>query len=148
MSFFKTLKQGQDYYKTWPKIKVLTLIFPENRVINATTFAIKIMPFFAVFSLFWQQIYAPHNQTALAIALITSITALSIPLQGFYWLGKRSQRPLPWVTQQWFEKIAQQLEKDHHAIIIKNAPTPTYQDLALLLQQAQKKFPADFWQEI
>ena len=49
-SFFSTLKQGQIYLQTWPLEAKLGIIFPENRIIKATKFAQKFMPFMAVFA--------------------------------------------------------------------------------------------------
>ena len=49
-SFFSTLKRGQIYLQTWPLEAKLGIIFPENRIIKATKFAQKFMPFMAVFS--------------------------------------------------------------------------------------------------
>ena len=45
-SFFSTLKQGQIYLQTWPLEAKLGMIFPENRIIKATKFAQKFMPFY------------------------------------------------------------------------------------------------------
>ena len=47
-SFFSTLKRGQIYLQTWPLEAKLGIIFPENRIIKATKFAQKFMPFMAV----------------------------------------------------------------------------------------------------
>ena len=46
-SFFSTLKRGQIYLQTWPLESKLGIIFPENRIIKATKFAQKFMPFMA-----------------------------------------------------------------------------------------------------
>ena len=90
-SFFSTLKQGQIYLQTWPLEAKLGIIFPENRIIKATKFAQKFMPFMAVFAVVWQQLYAKMDLTALAIAILTALCALVMPLQGLYWLGKRAK---------------------------------------------------------
>ena len=93
-SFFSTLKQGQIYLQTWPLEAKLGIIFPENRIIKATKFAQKFMPFMAVFAVVWQQLYAKMDLIALAIAILTALCALVMPLQGLYWLGKRAKSPL------------------------------------------------------
>ena len=72
-SFFSTLKRGQIYLQTWPLEAKLGIIFPENRIIKATKFAQKFMPFMAVFSVVWQQLYAKTDLTALAIAILTAL---------------------------------------------------------------------------
>lgn len=123
------------------------MIFPENRIIKATLFAQKFMPFLAVFSVVWQQIYAKTDFIALAIAVLTALFALMIPLQGLYWLGKRAKTPLPPQTLLWFEKICQSLEKINEPYS-KHHQTLTYQDLATLLKKAQAKLDQEFWQDL
>jgi len=127
-SFFSTLKRGQIYLQTWPLEAKLGIIFPENRIIKATKFAQKFMPFMAVFSVVWQQLYAKTDLTALAIAILTALCALVMPLQ-------------------WFYEISERLRKQHESL-----PTvqdkPTYQHLAEVLQKAQQKLDKAFWQEI
>ena len=146
-SFFSTLKQGQIDLQTWPLEAKLGIIFPENRIIKATKFAQKFMPFMAVFAVVWQQLYAKMDLTALAIAILTALCALVMPLQGLYWLGKRAKSPLEPQSSQWFYEISERLRKQH-----ESSPTmqdkPTYQHLAEVLQKAQQKLDKAFWQEI
>lgn len=146
-SFFSILKQGQIYLQTWPLEAKLGIIFPENRIIKATKFAQKFMPFMAVFAVVWQQLYAKMDLTALAIAILTALCALVMPLQGLYWLGKRAKSPLEPQSSQWFYEISERLRKQH-----ESSPTmqdkPTYQHLAEVLQKAQQKLDKAFWQEI
>ena len=146
-SFFSTLKRGQIYLQTWPLEAKLGIIFPENRIIKATKFAQKFMPFMAVFAVVWQQFYAKADLTALAIASRTALCALVMPFQGLYWLGKRAKSPLEPQSSQWFYEISERLRKQHESL-----PTvqdkPTYQHLAEVLQKAQQKLDKAFWQEI
>ena len=133
--------------QTWPLEAKLGIIFPENRIIKATKFAQKFMPFMAVFAVVWQQLYAKMDLTALAIAILTALCALVMPLQGLYWLGKRAKSPLEPQSSQWFYEISERLRKQH-----ESSPTmqdkPTYQHLAEVLQKAQQKLDKAFWQEI
>ena len=146
-SFFSTLKQGQIYLQTWPLEAKLGMIFPENRIIKATKFAQKFMPFMAVFAVVWQQLYAKADLTALAIAILTALCALVIPLQGLYWLGKRAKSPLEPQSSQWFYELSERLRKQHESLPIVQ-DKPTYQHLAEVLQKAQQKLDKAFWQEI
>ncbi|MFQ1050595.1 terminus macrodomain insulation protein YfbV [Avibacterium paragallinarum] len=146
MNFFTALKQGQIYLNTWPLIPKLGMIFPENRVIKATKFAQKLMPFLAVFALVWQQIYAKGEIMAFAAAILTALFALCLPLQGLYWLGKRASSPLPAKSAVQFSVIFSQLEKA--GCVLAKVDQQTYQDLAQLLHKAQKHLPADFWQSL
>lgn len=146
MGFFQRLKQGQYYLTTWPLVPQLNLIFPENRIIKITLFAQKITPFLAVFSVFWQQLYARNEISALAIAILTALFALMLPLQGLYWLGKRAKTPLPAQSAVVFQQICQQLRQVNQNVI--HIEQPTYQDLAEVLKKAQAILPPDFWQDL
>lgn len=146
MGIYAICKRGQRYLTSWPAENKLGMIFPENRIIKSTLFGQKFMPFVAVFAVAWQQVYSKGDGAALAIALLTALFALSLPLQGVYWLGKRAQTPLPAQSAVWFDKICALLQAVNETVV---PPTrPTYQDLAEVLSKAQKKLPPDFWQEI
>ena len=146
-SFFSTLKQGQIYLQTWPLEAKLGMIFPENRIIKATKFAQKFMPFMAVFAVVWQQLYAKADLTAFSLAILTALCALAMPFQGLYWLGKRAKSPLEPQSSQWFYEISERLRKQHERL-----PTVedkwTYEHMAEVLQKAQQKLDKAFWQEI
>ena len=91
VNFFSLFRRGQHYAKTWPMEKRLAPVFVENRVIRMTRYAIRFMPPIAVFTLCWQ--IALGGQLGPAVA--TALFALSLPMQGMWWLGKRSVTPLP-----------------------------------------------------
>ena len=105
------------------------------------------MPFMAVFSVVWQQLYAKADLTAFSLAILTALCALAMPFQGLYWLGKRANLPLEPQSSQWFYEISERLRKQHESL-----PTvqdkPTYQHLAEVLRKAQQKLDKAFWQEI
>lgn len=143
MGFFSTLSQGQTYLKTWPLVPKLSIIFPENRIIKATQFAQKAMPFVAVFSIVWQQFYAKHDHFSLAIAVISAIVALCIPIQGLYWLGKRAVTKLPPQSAVKFFEISNQFNKEN--MTTSQITSPTYQDLANLLAKIDKSKNTAFW---
>ena len=55
MNIFGTkLQQGRHYMTLWPRRPELNSMFPENRVIKATEFALKIIPALAVLSVMLQ----------------------------------------------------------------------------------------------
>ncbi len=149
MQFIIRLKQGEHYQRSFPQIRQLKLILPETYVIHATKFSIKFMPFLAVFAIVWQQFYAPYDNTALVIAIITATIALGLPIQGLYWLGKRASTPLSAVTKNWYHKIAQKLEEEFNiSITLPSHHQVNYQDLVNLLNKANEKFNRDYWQGI
>ena len=147
MGFYRTLKMGQHYLNIWPLEPKLGAIFPENRVIKATLFAQKMMPFLAVLFVVWQQIYARGDNMALAVAVLSALFALCLPLQGFYWLGKRAQTALSPQSAVGFHHVLEKL-KERQEVIPNFSDKPTYLDLANLLKMAQKKLPLDFWQDL
>ena len=147
MGFYRTLKMGQHYLNIWPLEPKLGAIFPENRVIKATLFAQKMMPFLAVLFVVWQQIYARGDNMALAVAVLSALFALCLPLQGFYWLGKRTQTPLSSQSAVSFHHVLEKL-KEKQEVIPNFSDKPTYLDLANLLKIAQKKLPQGFWQDL
>lgn len=141
--WFGLFKRGQHYMKTWPADKRLAPVFPENRVVTATRFAIRFMPPLAVFTLTWQ--IALGGQLGPAIA--TALFACSLPMQGLWWLGKRAGTPLPPALLQWFNEVRSKLEEAGQAI----APVegkPTYQALADVLKRAFRQLDRTFLDDL
>ncbi len=141
--WFSLFQHGQRYMKTWPADKRLAPVFPENRVVNATRFAIRFMPPLAIFTLTWQ--IAMGGQLGPAIA--TALFACSLPMQGLWWLGKRSVTPLPPTLLQWFHEVRTKLEEAGQAIAPVDGK-PTYQALADVLKRAFKQLDRTFLDDL
>ena len=77
---FRALRLGKRYAATWPAVKQLAPVFPENRVIKSTQFGIRFMPPLSVFTLTWQIALGG----ALGPAVATALFACSLPLQGLW----------------------------------------------------------------
>ncbi|MFS2224733.1 terminus macrodomain insulation protein YfbV [Pantoea sp. B65] len=143
VSWFKVFQLGQHYMKTWPVDKRLAAVFPENRVSRATRFSIRFMPPLAVFTLTWQ--IALGGQLGPAVA--TALFACTLPMQGLWWLGKRSVTPLPPTLLRWFHEVRTRLQEAGQAI----APVegkPTYQSLAEVLKRAFKQLDKTFLDDL
>ncbi|MFC3396208.1 terminus macrodomain insulation protein YfbV [Brenneria rubrifaciens] len=143
ISWLQLLQRGQHYMKTWPADKRLAPVFPENRVARATRFAVRFMPPLAVFSLTWQ--IALGGQLGPAIA--TALFACSLPMQGLWWLGRRSVTPLPLTLLNWFHDIRHKLLESGLAL----APleeAPTYQSLADVLKRAFSQLDKTFLDDL
>lgn len=135
-SFISRLRLGKEYMKQWPMRKELTPIFPENRIIKATHFGIKIMPAVAVLSVLTQ--FAFHNQMGLPQAVMTALFALSLPVQGLWWLGTRAQTTLSPQLVVWYHELYQKILQTG----CSQEPVPqkpSYLDLANLLKRAFKQ---------
>ncbi|EJL89360.1 DUF412 domain-containing protein [Pantoea sp. BIGb0393] len=141
--WFSLFQRGQRYMKTWPADKRLAPVFPENRVVNTTRFAIRFMPPLAIFTLTWQ--IALGGQLGPAIA--TALFACSLPMQGLWWLGKRSVTPLPPTLLQWFHEVRTKLEEAGQAIAPVDGK-PTYQSLADVLKRAFKQLDRTFLDDL
>ena len=141
--WFGLFQRGQHYMKTWPADKRLAPVFPENRVVTATRFAIRFMPPLAIFTLTWQ--IALGGQ--LGPAIDTALFACSLPMQGLWWLGKRSVTPLPPTLLHWFHEVRAKLEEAGQAIAPVDGK-PTYQALADVLKRAFKQLDRTFLDDL
>ena len=134
VNFFSLFRRGQHYAKTWPMEKRLAPMFIENRTIRATRYAIRFMPPIAL-----------GGQLGPAVA--TALFALSLPMQGLWWLGKRSVTPLPPSILHWFYEVRGKLEEAGQAL----APVegkPDYQALADTLKRAFKQLDKTFLDDL
>lgn len=95
------------------------------------------------FTLCWQ--IALGGQLGPAVA--TALFALSLPMQGLWWLGKRSVTPLPPSILHWFYEVRGKLEEAGQAL----APVegkPDYQALADTLKRAFKQLDKTFLDDL
>ncbi|MGI9896918.1 terminus macrodomain insulation protein YfbV [Vibrio natriegens] len=128
-----SLKDGQNYMEIWPVRKELNAVFPEQRIIKATRFGIKVMPAVAAISVLTQMAF--NNYSALPQSIIVALFAISLPLQGIWWLGTRSNTKLPPSLASWYREL-------HHKIVesgfaLEPVKTkPRYKELALILNRA------------
>ncbi|OOF26950.1 terminus macrodomain insulation protein YfbV [Salinivibrio sp. IB872] len=134
-SIWRCLQDGQKYMKEWPMRKELTPVFPENRVIKTTRFAMKVMPAVAAVSVLLQM--ATYNYQGMPQAMIVALFALSLPLQGLWWLGKRRDTPLPPALAGWYRELHQKITSQGHAMQPLKSQ-PRYKELAQALSRAFK----------
>ena len=87
------LRDGQKYMETWPMRKELNLLFPEQRIIKATKFGVTVMPAIAAISVLTQMAF--NNYSAIPQSVIMALFAISLPIQGMWWLGSRANTQLP-----------------------------------------------------
>ncbi|POB65974.1 hypothetical protein CRN59_33580, partial [Vibrio vulnificus] len=107
-------RDGQKYMDTWPMRKELSAIFPEQRIIKATRFGIKVMPAIAAISVLTQMAF--NNYQALPQAIVMALFALSLPLQGMWWLGHRSNTQLPPALATWYRELHQKIVESGSAL--------------------------------
>ncbi|SMR98841.1 hypothetical protein VIM7927_00054 [Vibrio mangrovi] len=128
-----SLRDGQKYMDIWPMRKELAPIFPEQRIIKATRFAVKVMPAVAAISVLTQMTF--HNSGAMPQAIVIALFAISLPLQGIWWLGNRANTLLPPSLAGWYRELHQKIIETGFALEPIKAK-PRYKELALVLNKA------------
>lgn len=127
------LQDGQKYMDSWPMRKELSPIFPEHRIIKATRFGIKVMPAVAVISILTQMSF--QNMQAMPQAIVMALFAISLPLQGMWWLGSRSNTKLPPALAGWYHELHQKILESGFALEPAKRK-PRYKELAVILNRA------------
>lgn len=133
MSLLKTFRMGQEYAKVWPRHAVVAAM-TESRVVPAVKFAERWVPAVAILNFFVQWEWL--GSQGLAQVVVTSLFLLSIPLQGWYWLGQRAQAPLDPKLHHWYRDLAVKLAVQPQA-------KPTHLMLAKLIRKALQELPPD-----
>ncbi|WP_047049357.1 terminus macrodomain insulation protein YfbV [Vibrio mexicanus] len=128
-----SLKDGQKYMDTWPMRKELNLLFPEQRIIKATKFGIKVMPAIAAISVLTQLAF--QNPNAMPQAVIIALFAISLPVQGMWWLGNRANTQLPPSLAGWYRELHQKIVESGFALEPMKSK-PRYKELAQILNRA------------
>lgn len=80
-------------------------------------------------------------------AVATALFALSLPMQGLWWLGKRSVTPLPPAILNWFYEVRGKLQESGQVL----APVegkPDYRALADTLKRAFKQLDKTFLDDL
>lgn len=140
-AMFSTLKAGLQYSRDWPVVPELNAVFPENKVIRMTSFAQKVLPVVALTGALVQ--FNQLGATQLPLILTMMLFILSMPFQGWYWLGKRAQTELPPTLSGWYSEIKQKMQSQ--GVQIQSPQHKLcYADLALLLKQAFGQLDKNF----
>lgn len=143
-SFFAVLKQGDHYLQSWPKQNVLNCLFADSKVAFYTRLSIKSTPAFIVLSIAMNIMLPALFSWSVTATFILFL--LGLPIQGLYWLGKRSQKLLPNQLLPWYTAIHEKLNGNNkkQAVILHH---PSYLDLAHLLTHAFKLGGDQFLQQ-
>ena len=95
------------------------------------------------FNSFWQIVLAGQ----LCPAVSTSLFALILPMQGFWWLGKSSVTPLPPAILNWFYEVRGKLQESGQ-VLAHVEGKPDYQALADTLKRAFKQLDKTFLDDL
>ncbi|MDN3610368.1 terminus macrodomain insulation protein YfbV [Vibrio ostreicida] len=127
------LRDGQKYMEIWPMRKELNMLFPEQRIVKATKFGIKVMPASAAISLLTQMAF--NNYQAMPQSIIIALFAITMPIQGMWWLGNRANTQLPPSLAGWYREIHQKIVESGFALEPLKT-RPRYKELAKILNRA------------
>ncbi|ATG73098.1 hypothetical protein CGX12_15380 [Zobellella denitrificans] len=143
--FTTTLHRGKAYLGIWPRERRLAPLFPEYRVIAATSVGMRTMPALVTLSLLLQfQFGAPQYWPS----VVASVMFLaSLPLQGLYWLGKRADTLLPPALVNWYWQLHEKIAAA--GIPVKEPVSrPRYYELGETLNLAFKQLDKSFINDI
>ncbi|WP_019615879.1 terminus macrodomain insulation protein YfbV [Psychromonas ossibalaenae] len=133
--FTDVVKQGDHYLKTWPKQPTLNCLFIDSKVVYYTQLLIKTVPAFVMLVVGLNILFPSLFVWPITVTFVLFL--LGLPIQGLYWLGKRSQELLPNKLLPWYIAIQSELSGKRcelEEMLIR----PSYLDLARLLKNAFK----------
>ena len=146
MNFFRTLALGGRYMEIWPDEPALGAIFPENRVKYMMGWGRLLIPPAAVFVLLWVYVQGGglHGiswlytlQANWPLAMMCILLLALLPVQGYYWFGRRAQLPLQRRQADIYRQLCGQLEREP-------AAAPSMYDLALVLREGFRRLGREF----
>ncbi|MCH8492070.1 MAG: DUF412 domain-containing protein [Idiomarina sp.] len=138
---WKTLKRGAEYLKLWPNHAVVGNL-AESKFVPATKLGVKVLPIAAVLNFYVQFQYL--GSELLPQILATSLFILVLPLQGYYWLGKRAYQILPPALNNWYFELQNKLNAAGEDIRLPgHRKGPCYVDLARVLRKALAVLPPE-----
>lgn len=141
--FFDVVRQGDFYLKNWPQQKTLNSLFIDSKIAFYTRLSIKLAPAFVIFIMMLNITFPASFNWPTTATLVLFLVGL--PVQGLYWLGKRSSSLLPNQLLPWYLAIEKTLNSSITADTVM-AKRPRYLDLALLLKNAFKRGGDNFLQ--
>lgn len=146
LNFFRTVSLGIKYMDIWPQEPTLGAIFPENRFKYVMGVAKVLIPPFIVFIFLWVYIqggglkgvsFLYTMETNWPVTIVCILFLLIIPLQGYYWFGKRAQLKLNGKQKIFYKGLCEKLKKEP-------ASDPTMFDFAKAVAEGCKKLNKDF----
>ncbi|WP_022940419.1 terminus macrodomain insulation protein YfbV [Psychromonas hadalis] len=141
--FFDVVRQGDLYLKNWPKQKTLNCLFVDSKVAFYTRLSIKVIPAFIMLIISLNMFFPAMLDWPATATLVLFL--MGLPVQGLYWLGKRSATFLPNQLLPWYAAIEKTLNNQSTKERVM-AQRPRYLDLALLLKNAFKRGGDNFLQ--
>lgn len=135
-SFGRTLGLGADYSVAWPLQPELAVMFPEQKLIPLLNISTKVIPALMVIGTYLQMQWG--NPSYWPTLFISFLFSISLPIQGYFWLGKRAETALPPSLSRWYREINSKMN------CRVSASRPNYFDLAKTLRKAFERLDRTF----
>lgn len=138
---FKTFKEGWQYLKIWPNHAIVGGL-PEAHVVPLTKLITWMLPVAAVvnFTVQWTWLGSEY----LGTIVTASLFLLLMPLQAYYWLGKRALSQLPLNLRAWYFELQEKLQRSGMDVRLpSHRPGPCYIDLARIVRKALSILPPE-----
>lgn len=135
----KTIQQGFQYARSWPRHAVVGNL-PESTWVVLLRILIRWLPVVCLLSGFLQWHYL--GQEGLSLLITWVFFLLSLPFQGYYWMGKRSITLLPLGLRSWYFELVDKLNQQGYDIRLpSHSQGPCYADLSRVLNKALIQLP-------
>lgn len=133
-----TIQTGYKFSQTWPKNEPYLHSFEQTKTIKLAELSLIASPVIAFITIWLQISYLGIETFNTTLAM--SLLILSLPIHGYFILGKQAKAVLPLGLKSWYREIEQQL-KEKQIEQGQSAPSSstksnklTYMDLANLLK--------------
>ena len=138
----QTLSKGYEFSQTWPKNEPYLAQFTQTKAVKLANLSLTLAPIMAALTAALQ--FNFYGKDVVNYVLAISLMFLSMPIQGYYLLGKQAEQSLPLGLQNWYREIEQKLKENALANShydnevepqwISPKSKPTYFDLAKVLK--------------
>lgn len=137
----RVFKRGWDYMRRWPNHAVVGAL-PEAQIIPLTRLTTWMLPLAGVVNFGVQWFWLGSEKLPMIIS--ASLFLCLLPLQGYYWLGKRAYSELPLNLRSWYFELQGKMQQAGQDVRLpSHRPGPCYIDLAVLLRRVLDELPPD-----
>ena len=151
MSLIKTIFTGIKYMNVWPEAELLGPVFPENRAKYVMRIGRYVLPPFIILILRWSFIRGGGLHEGISfmfaiqqnwhVTVLCVLFLLSMPLQGYYWFGKRAVMKLNPKLKLFYTETCT-------ALLRQPLGEPTMLDLAYVLRDGINSLGYDFLRKL
>lgn len=140
-SIYQLLTRGRKYVSLWPDRSELMQYFPQYRAVALCRLVVRYFPLLAI-TLF-ALVYSLSSGQAISLALFYFIFLASMPLQGLFLMGKKSQERLPPALASWYREGVNKLKEQHQKKATKKLSSWHTDELNVETKEQQSRYEAE-----